>query len=417
MDFKSELDAIRDAGLYRRLRRMESASSRVVVVEGREMLMCASNNYLGLADEPLLQETAIEAIRQFGTGSGGSRLTTGNTALHEHLERELAEFKGTEAALLFNTGYMANLAALTTLVGSGDLILSDSLNHASLIDGARLSRADVQIYEHCNLTDLEKKLAVARGLKTSESAESAESAECISDSRIRSRKGGLYDRILIVTDGVFSMDGDIAPLPGICDLAERYGADVMVDDAHATGVLGSKGAGTADHFNCQTRVAVQMGTLSKALGAEGGYIAGSRDMVEYLINRARPFIYSTAMSPAGIGAVLAALQIVKNEPVRRSHLLVRAKRLRHQLLAADFEVLPSDTPILGIVLGEADHAVQFARELEAVGVFAPAIRPPTVPAGTSRIRLTLTASHTDADMDSIVKAFQQARTNLAEGGA
>lgn len=415
MDFKPELEAIRAAGLYRRLRRMESASSRVVRVEGRSMLMCASNNYLGLADEPLLQETSIEAIRQFGTGSSGSRLTTGNTALHEHLERELAEFKGTEAALLFNTGYMANLAALTTLVGSGDLILSDRLNHASLIDGGRLSRADVQIYEHCNLTDLEEKLVKARDWKGVESAE-AVATPASGGSTKSPRQGGLYDRILIVTDGVFSMDGDIAPLPGICDLAERYGADVMVDDAHATGVLGSKGAGTVDHFGCQNRVAVQMGTLSKALGAEGGYIAGSQNLIDFLINRARPFIYSTALSPAGVGAVLAALQIVKNEPERRVHLLVRAKRLYRDLLAAGFDVLQSDTPILGVVLGEAEHAVQFARELEAQGVFAPAIRPPTVPQGTSRIRLTLTASHTDADVDRILEAFQAVRTHLKGGG-
>ncbi|MBL0386150.1 8-amino-7-oxononanoate synthase [Tumebacillus sp. ITR2] len=384
MDFKEELEEIREAGLYRRLRRMESASSRVVVVEGREMLMCASNNYLGLADDPICKETAMEAIRRFGTGSGGSRLTTGNTALHEHLERELAAFKGTEAALLFNTGYMANLAALTTLVGVGDLILSDRLNHASLIDGTRLSRADVQIYEHCDLADLEKKLAAARA--------------------------GEHRRILIVTDGVFSMDGDIAPLPGICELAERYGADVMVDDAHATGVLGEKGAGTADHFGIQDRVAVQMGTLSKALGAEGGYIAGSKEMIDYLINRARPFVFSTAQSPAVIGAVLAALQIVQNEPDRRKHLLQRAARLRKELLLAGFNVLPSDTPILGVVIGAADEAVEFARELEAQGIYAPAIRPPTVPEGTSRIRLTLTASHTDADVERIVDALSKART-------
>jgi 8-amino-7-oxononanoate synthase len=335
-----------------------------------------------LADDPRLQEGTIAAVQAFGTGSGGSRLTTGNTALHERLETAIAELKGTEAALLLNTGYMANVAALTSLVGAGDLILSDRLNHASLIDGARLSKAEVQVYEHADLPSLEAKLQTAEGK---------------------------YRRILIVTDGVFSMDGDIAPLPGICDLAERYGADVMVDDAHATGVLGSHGAGTVDHFGCYGRVAVQMGTLSKALGSEGGYIAGARDLIEYLINTARPFIFSTAQSPAVIGAALAAIDIVRYEPERRAQLLAHANALRTRLLEAGFDVLPGETPILGIVIGEADHAVAFAKHLEAKGIFAPAIRPPTVPHGTSRIRLTLTSLHTERDLDRIVDAFLSAR--------
>jgi 8-amino-7-oxononanoate synthase len=385
MDFKPELQAIRDAGLYRRLRRMDSSASRIVTVEGRDLLMCASNNYIGLADDPRLQEAAIRAIRDYGTGSGGSRLTTGNTALHEQLEQDIAALKGAEAALLFNTGYMANVAALTTLVTAGDLILSDALNHASLIDGARLSRAEVQVYKHVDMNDLEAKLVSAKGQ---------------------------YRRILIITDGVFSMDGNIAPLPQICDLAEAYGADIMVDDAHATGVLGPKGAGTVDHFGLHGRVAVQMGTLSKALGAEGGYIAGSRDLIDFLLNRARPFIFSTAQSPAVIGAAQEAVRIVREEPERRQHLLKMASDLRKRLLAANFEVLPSETPILGVVIGEAEAAVRFAKQLEAEGIFAPAIRPPTVPSGTSRIRLTLTALHTPDDIKRIVDAFIKARTTL-----
>ena len=382
MDYSRELEEIRAAGLYRRLRRMDSASYREVFVEGRPLLMCASNNYLGLADDPQLQDAAVEAIRLFGTGSGGSRLTTGNTALHEELEAAIASLKGTEAALLFNTGYMANVAALTTLVGTGDLILSDQWNHASLIDGARLSRADKQIYKHADMEDLEALLSSAHGN---------------------------YRRILIVTDGVFSMDGDLAPLPAICDLAERYGADVMVDDAHATGVLGSQGGGTVDHYRLHGRVAVQMGTLSKAVGAEGGYLAGSRQLVEFLLNKARPFIFSTAQSPAVIGASLAGLRIIAEEPERRRHLLATADRLRWRLVAEGFDVIPGSTPILGVVIGEAEEAVDFSRRLEAAGVFAPAIRPPTVPLGTSRIRLTLTAHHTEEDVGMIVSAFQQAR--------
>lgn len=387
MDFKRELEQIRSSGLHRRLRRMDSSASRLVTVEGRDLLMCASNNYLGLADDPRLQEAAIHALRHFGTGSGGSRLTTGNTALHEQLEQQLADLKGTEAALLFNTGYMANVAALTTLAGAGDLILSDAWNHASIIDGARLSRAEVQVYRHADMQDLEAKLQVARE--------------------------GSVRRILIVTDGVFSMDGDIAPLPSICDLAEQYGADVMVDDAHATGVLGLQGGGTADHFGCKDRIAVQMGTLSKALGAEGGYLAGSRDLIDYLLNKARPFIFSTAQSPAVIGAALAAVEAVQTDPERRRRVLTLADRLRHELTAAGFRVLPSETPILGVVIGEADAAVHFSRQLEQEGIFAPAIRPPTVPPGTSRIRLTLTALHTEADVEFIAEAFTRAQQSVA----
>jgi 8-amino-7-oxononanoate synthase len=382
MDFEKELQEIEAAGLLRRLRRMESSAGRTVVVEGRELLMCASNNYLGLANDQRLQEAAVAAIREFGTGSGGSRLTTGNTALHERLEAEIARLKGTEAALLFNTGYMANVAALTTLVGKGDLILSDELNHASLIDGARLSRADVLVYAHADVADLEKKLSERRAA---------------------------YRRVLIVTDGVFSMDGDIAPLPAICALAERFQADVMVDDAHATGVLGSKGAGTVDHFGLYGRVAVQMGTLSKALGSEGGYIAGSRELIRYLLNRARTFVFSTAQSPGTIGAALAALRVVQEEPERRMRLQEMAAGLRSRLAAEGFHVLPGETPILGVVIGEAEESVKFAKRLEEAGVFAPAIRPPTVPPGTSRIRLTLMATHTEEDLERILDAFRWAR--------
>jgi len=387
MDFEQELTELTTAGLRRSLRRMDGAAGREVLVEGRPLLMCASNNYLGLADDPRLQQGAIEALTRYGTGSGGSRLTTGNTALHEALEQEIAAFKGTEAALLFNTGYMANLAALTTLVGPGDLILSDQLNHASLIDGARLSRAEVAVYPHSDLGDLEDRLMQAKGQ---------------------------YGRLLIVTDGVFSMDGDIANLPAICELAERFGADVLVDDAHATGVLGAKGAGTVDHFGLGGRVAVQMGTLSKALGAEGGYIAGSRQLIDYLLNRARPFIYSTAQSPAVLGAARAALRVVREEPERRAQLLQMANRLRRRLQDAGFEVVPGETPILGVLIGEAHAAVQFAQTLEAEGVFAPAIRPPTVAPGTSRIRLTLCATHTEADIERIYMAFCTARQKQRE---
>jgi 8-amino-7-oxononanoate synthase len=374
---RHELESIRNKGLYRRLRRMESAASTRVIVDGREMLMCASNNYLGLADDHRLIEAAIEAIRKYGTGSSGSRLTTGNTALHEQLEERIARFKGTEAAIVFNTGYMANVAAMTALATAGDVIFSDEWNHASLIDGCRLSKADVVIYRHADLKDLEEKLM-----------------------RYRSGK-----RNLIVTDGVFSMDGDIANLPGIVELAERYGAWVMVDDAHATGVLGRRGAGTVEHFDLHGRVHIQMGTLSKAVGAEGGYIAGTRELIEYLRNCARPFIFSTALSPGVIGTALTAIDLIENEPERRARLSLIGKRVREELLEMGFRVMPGETPILPILIGEAERAVEFSHHLEEQGVFAPAIRPPSVPQGTSRIRLTLMATHTDEDVRDILGAF------------
>jgi 8-amino-7-oxononanoate synthase len=381
---KLELERIQGLGLYRKLRRMDSAADTRVTVEGRELLMCASNNYLGLANDPRLKQAAIAAIQRFGTGSTGSRLTTGNTALHEQLEERIARFKGTEAAIVFNTGYMANVAAMTTLASAGDVIFSDEWNHASLIDGCRLSKAKVVIYRHADLRDLEEKLQ-----------------------RYRSDK-----RNLIVTDGVFSMDGDIADLPGIVELAERYGAWVMVDDAHATGVLGQRGAGTVEHFGLHGRVPVQMGTLSKAVGAEGGYIAGSRELIEFFRNFARPFIFSTALSPAVIGTALAAFDLIEKEPERRVRLSALSRMARERLLAMGFRVLPGETPILPILIGEAEPAVRFACLLEEEGIFAPAIRPPSVPPGTSRIRLTLMATHSEADVEEVVEAFSKIGSKL-----
>ncbi|WCK55275.1 8-amino-7-oxononanoate synthase [Aneurinibacillus sp. Ricciae_BoGa-3] len=378
MKLHEELNELTKNGLYRKLRRMESAASNRVIVEGHEMLMFASNNYLGLADDHRLIRAACQAIERYGTGSSGSRLTTGNTLLHEQLEGRLAQFKGTEAAIVFNTGYMANIAALTSLVGEGDVILSDALNHASIIDGCRLSRARTVIYRHADMQDLENKL----------------------------KESTSFRQRLIVTDGVFSMDGDIAPLPDIVSLAEKYQATIMVDDAHATGVLGNNGTGTAEHFGLKDRIAVQLGTLSKALGAEGGYIAGKQELIDYLLNRARPFIFSTALSPGVIASALEALDIVELEPERRWRLHHVSSYARQELSRLGFHVLDGQTPILAVVIGVADAAVTFSKRLEDNGIFAPAIRPPTVPIGSSRIRITLMASHTDEDIQSLIQSFQ-----------
>ncbi|MFB5188689.1 8-amino-7-oxononanoate synthase [Alicyclobacillus fastidiosus] len=382
---QNRLNDLTEAGLYRRLRTMESASAPRVQVDGRTLVMCAANNYLGLADDDRIRTAAIAAVVRYGTGASGSRLITGTTELHLHLEAALATLKQAEAALVFNTGYMANLAALSSLVGAGDTIFSDELNHASIIDGCRQSKAAVVVYRHNDMDDLCQKLK---------------------DSPNSGQR-------LIVTDGVFSMDGDLANLPAIVDLAEAYDAWVMVDDAHATGVFGEHGAGTADYFGLPpSRVHIQVGTLSKAIAAEGGFIAGSSVLVDYLRNCARPFIFSTALSPPVIGAALCALDIIKEGRAERDRLHKLSHRLRSGLLDAGFVVVAGEAPIIPIILGDPERTLQYSRHLEDHGVFATAIRPPTVPPGTSRIRLTLMATHSDEDIEHILTACTKAGREL-----
>ncbi|MCK1994806.1 8-amino-7-oxononanoate synthase [Peribacillus muralis] len=379
MIWEQELAALKENGLYRQLQSVETLNGNgQALVNGQKMLMFASNNYLGLAQDQRVIEASIQATERFGTGSTGSRLTTGHSIIHEKLETKLAQFKQTEAAILLNTGYMANMAALTTIVGKGDLILSDEVNHASIIDGCRLSRAETVIYSHADLDDLEVKLQSNRGFK----------------------------RTLIVTDGVFSMDGDIAPLPGIVDLAERYGALIMVDDAHATGVLGKDGRGTSEHFGLKGKVDIEMGTLSKAIGAEGGFLAGSRSLIDFILNKARPFIFSTALSPGVVAGALAAVDIIMTEPERREHLQCMSRRLYEELTYLGYTVTGGETPILGIICGKPEQATLLSKELHKYGIYAPAIRPPTVPIGTSRIRLTLMAQHQETHMDHVICAFK-----------
>lgn len=382
MMWSEELAEIKEAGLYRQLRTVDVVDeSGYALVNGKKMLMLASNNYLGLAHDERLIGASVRATRKFGAGSTGSRLTTGNTTVHEQLEEQIARFKQTEAAIVCNTGYMANVAALTTVVGKEDVIFSDEMNHASIIDGCRLSRAQTIVYNHCDLHDLEEKLKAVSS----------------------------YRRRLIVTDGVFSMDGNIAPLPGIVALARRYDALVMVDDAHATGVLGYCGRGTAEYFGLTGSIDIQMGTLSKAIGAEGGYIAGSRVLIDYLVNRARPFIFSTALPPGVIASALQAIKIIQQEQERRQHLLQMSRKLYAGLAALGYEVWGGDTPILAVVCKEASKAVSLSKALYEHGIFAPAIRPPTVPIGTSRIRLTVMASHQKQDIERVIEAFRMIR--------
>ncbi|MBE3551914.1 MAG: 8-amino-7-oxononanoate synthase [Kyrpidia tusciae] len=375
---EAELQNLEDAGLRRRLRRVESAPGPEVTVEGRRMLMCASNNYLGLAQDPRLIEAAHRAMIRYGAGSTGSRLISGDTELHEALEKRIARWKGTEAALVFATGYMANVALATALAGEEDVIFSDEWNHASIIDGCRLSRARVSVYRHADPGDLESKIIAA----------------------------GPARRRLIYTDGVFSMDGDVAPLPGLLEVAGKYDAFVVVDDAHAGGVLGKRGRGTMEYYGLSPAPRIiQMGTLSKAAGVEGAYVAGAKAVIDYLINRARPFIFSTAPCPAAVGAALAAVEIMEQEQWRRDHLRALASRLRTGLRERGWRVPEGSTPIIPVIIGEVGETLRLAARLDDAGIFAPAIRPPTVPPESCRIRLTVTAVHRMEDVDRILAVF------------
>jgi glycine C-acetyltransferase/8-amino-7-oxononanoate synthase len=378
---KSELDQLHQAGLWRSLRSVTTAPTGRALLDGRDVILLGSNNYLGLSVHPIVTEAAVTAARKYGTGASASRLMSGNCDLYTELESKIAKVKETEAALVFGSGYLANIGTIPVLAGDGDLILSDALNHASLIDGCRLSHATKQIYRHCDIEHLESLLT-------------------------QSTK---FRRRLIVTDGVFSMDGDIAPLPEICELADRYDAMVMVDDAHSFGVLGEKGGGTVEHFGLENRGVIQMGTLSKAVGGLGGYVAGSADLINFLVNRARSFIFTTGLPPATLAAASAALDVIRSTPELRQRLSSNVLLLKNALLEKGFQLLPSETQILPLILGAADVASRFAEVLLSHGVYAPAIRPPTVPEGTSRLRLSVIASHTPEDLETAVEGFVAAR--------
>lgn len=343
--------------------------------EGRDIVNLASNDYLGLTAHPSVKAAAHDAIDRYGTGSGASRLITGSFSVHAELERALAQWQGTAAALVFSSGYAANVGTITALVGPEDEVFSDALNHASIIDGVKLSRAAVRIYRHRDWRHLKDLLSnPSRG------------------------------RRLIVTDGVFSMDGDIAPLKELVELADEADALLMVDDAHGAGTLGDQGQGAAHWLGVAHRVPVHIGTLSKALGAQGGFVAGSRSLIDLIVNRARSFVFSTGLAPASAAAALRALTILRSEPERRQRPLIWAQRFARAMPKAS---VPSHvlTPIVPIVVGDAGKALEISRQLLAAGIFAPAIRPPTVPVGTSRIRISFTAAHTKEDVDRAIEAF------------
>lgn len=368
--FAESLEVIKEKGLYREMLYLDAAQRPHTLVDGKMMLLLSSNNYLGLCDDDRLKEAAIAAIREFGVGAGGSRFTTGSYKLHRELEERLAQFKGTEACLIFSTGYAANLGTIAGLADSNWVIFSDRLNHASIVDGCRLSGAKLVIYKHCDMKDLENKIK-----------------------RYHKGKG------LIVTDGVFSMDGDIAPLTEIVKLAKNYALMTMVDDAHATGILGPNGGGSADYFGLQDEVDIQMGTLSKAFASEGGYIAGKQSLLDYLRHKAKSFIYSTALAPHNIAVSLKALEVIQKEPERRESLHEKSRWFRGEFIKNGFDVPMNNTPIIPLMIGEADKAVTFSRSLFEEGVYVPAIRPPTVPNGSSRLRFSIMATHTKGDLE------------------
>ena len=364
------LDTIHRANWHRSVKAIAGKPGAVVKLSGKSVVNFASNDYLGLAGDSRLISAAVDAARVYGTGSTGSRLLSGHKELHQELEKAIASWKQTEAALVFSSGYLANLGAVSALVGQRDLILGDLYNHSSLKKGAILSGATAIDYQHNDVADLKQKLVEHRSL---------------------------HRRCLITTDSVFSMDGDLCPLPDLIAIAEEFECMLLVDEAHATGVLGKTGAGCVEHFNCTGKELIQIGTLSKALGSLGGYVAGSEILIDYLRNRAASWIYTTGLSPADTAAATRAIAIIKSEPSRRQQLWQNINHLKQQL--SDLNLLISNSPILCIKLNNPESALNQAQQLLAAGIFAPAIRPPTVP--TSRIRLSVMATHQRSHLDLV----------------
>ncbi len=380
---REELQELSNQGLLVNIREIQSPQDAWFVADGKKVLNLCSNNYLGLANHPRLRDAAKEAIDRFGVGPGAVRTIAGTQSIHLECERRLARFKGTEATILLQSGFAANLATIPAIVGEDDLIFSDELNHASIIDGCRLSRAKVIRYAHNDVEDLERKL---------------------SEHQAR--------RKLVVTDGVFSMDGDIAPLPDIVTVAKKHGALVMVDDAHGEGVLGEHGRGIVHHFGLTGQVEIEVGTLSKAFGVVGGYVAGTRELVDYLKQRARPFLFSSALTPADAGAALAAVDLLEESDELVQRLWDNTRYFKQRMSQAGFDIGKSVTPITPVMLGEAPVAVAFSKKLFEYGVFAQSIGYPTVPKGKARIRAMISASHSKDDLNFGIEQFIRVRDEL-----
>jgi glycine C-acetyltransferase len=380
-----QLAAWKAAGTYQRLRVLESESAAQSRFDGKDVINLASNNYLGLTTHPKLREAALEATRTFGVGSGAVRTISGTMSLHMELEERIARFKNVEACVVFQSGFAANAGTVSAVLTPEDHIISDELNHASIIDGCRLSKAKIHVFAHKDVAGAERKLAALAGQP---------------------------GRKLLITDGVFSMDGDIGPLPGLVEVAEKYGAIMMVDDAHSSGVLGRAGRGTIDHFGLHGRVHIQVGTLSKAIGVLGGYVCGSRDLIEFLYHRARPFLFSTSHPPAVAAACIAAFDVLEQEPERIQNLWDNTRYFKQGLTAAGFNTGASETPITPVMVGEARRAHALSAALFEEGVLATGIGFPTVAEGKARVRTIVTATHTREQLDRALEVFARVGRKL-----
>jgi glycine C-acetyltransferase len=387
----ADIESLKEKNLYRPLRVMSGAQETRTTMDGRPVISLSSNNYLGLATHPRLVEAALAAVRDLGVGSGAVRTIAGTMELHEELERRLATFKNVEAVLTFQSGFTANSGVIPTITTEQDLIVSDELNHASIIDGVRLSKASRAVFPHKDVDGLEKVLREARD---------------------KGGPKGPYRSILVITDGVFSMGGDIAPLPGICDVAERYEAAVMVDDAHASGVLGRNGRGTIDHFGVHGRVDIQVGTLSKAVGVLGGYVAGTQALRDILIQRARPFLFSTSHPPAVAAACLAAIDVLEQEPERIERLWDNTRFFKAGLEGLGFDTGISETPITPVIVGDSAAAGRMSERLFELGIFAQAVVYPTVALDKARIRTIVSSEHTRDELQTCLDAFATAGREL-----
>jgi glycine C-acetyltransferase len=385
-----ELNDLKKKGTYFRLRILEDEQAAVCTFDSKKVINLASNNYLGLTTHPKLRQAALDAARKYGVGSGAVRTIAGTMTLHMQLEEKIARFKNVEACVVFQSGFAANAGTVSAVLGKDDYIISDELNHASIIDGCRLSRAKILVFRHKDMAHAEEQLA-----------------------SIQDQPG----RKLLITDGVFSMDGDIGPLPQLCALAEKYGAIMMVDDAHASGVLGRNGRGTIDHFGMHGRVDIQVGTLSKAIGALGGYVCGTRDLIEFLYHRARPFLFSTSHPPSVAASCIAAFEVLEEEPERIERLWTNTNFFKRELGNLGFNIggvntPQSETPITPIITGEGRLAMDFSRELFQAGVMATGIAFPTVPEGKARIRTIVTATHTEEELQQALEIMKRVGKKL-----
>jgi glycine C-acetyltransferase len=380
-----ELNALKQKGTYFKLRVLDDEQAPVCHFDGRKVINLASNNYLGLTTHPKLREAALEATRRYGVGSGAVRTIAGTMKIHMELEEKIARFKQVEACVVFQSGFTANAGTVSALLTPDDFIISDELNHASIIDGCRLSRAKILVFRHKDVAHAEEKLA-----------------------SVAAKPG----RKLLITDGVFSMDGDIGPLPGLCDVAEKYGAIMMVDDAHASGVLGRNGRGTIDHFGVHGRVDIQVGTLSKAIGALGGYVCGTRDFIEFLYHRARPFLFSTSHPPSVAAACIAAFDVLQNEPELIERLWSNTRFFKHELGRLGFNIggvntPASETPITPIIIGDGRATMEFSKAIFDEGVMGTGIAFPTVPEGKARVRTIVTATHTEDELSRALEVLSK----------